>query len=202
MQKEKKSKLLLINYLTQTEGWTANWLRGQPWQMYNTLNPKSTLICQPLFVIRTTCWHWVILWFIWNKHAENYGKQIEPQQSVKQGTHSNVTSVMRLWDAVDKSASVVEGCAKKTALCGEITAAANGLFLSQKLKNMDLNEKMYYNTLTKLNVHLAGELILLQRTPSRRFSAISSRQIQIISKCPTCPHNYLHSSFVTTIQAL
>lgn len=76
---------------------------------------------------------------------------------------------MRLWDAVDKSASVVEGCAKKTALCGEITAAANGLFLSQKLKNMDLNEKMYYNTLTKLNVHLAGELILLQRTPSRKI---------------------------------
>lgn len=77
---------------------------------------------------------------------------------------------MRLWDAVDKSASVVEGGVLRKLLCsGEITAAANGLFLSQKLKNMDLNEKMYYNTLTKLNVYSAGELILMQRTPSRKI---------------------------------
>lgn len=55
-----------------------------------------------------------------------------------------------------KSASVVEGGVLRKLLCSsEIRIVADCLFLFQKWKNMDLNEKMYYNTLTKLKCALS-----------------------------------------------
>lgn len=130
------SKLLLINCLTQTECWATNWLRSQSWQKYKTLNSKSTFMCQPLFVIKTTCWYWVISWFIWNKHAENYGKQIEPQKSVKARHSFQHILCHRLESAVLKSASAVEGLVLRRKLHRRdgIRTVANAYFYPRDWK--------------------------------------------------------------------
>lgn len=135
-ERERISKLLLINCLTQTECWATNWLRSQSWQKYKTLNLKSTFMCQPLFVIKTTCWHWVISWFIWNKHAENYGKQIEPQKSVKARHSFQDNPCHRLQAAVLKSASVVEVLVLKRKLhhSDGIRTGANAYFYPRDWK--------------------------------------------------------------------